>query len=68
MKIIRFFILTKLLILSLLSFASHAAFQQGVPPAGSDGGLIAVAAGTDKYIAVGLFTKVMQSSDGISWT
>jgi len=46
---------------------AHAVFQQGVAPSGDDGGLIAVAASDNKYIAVGIFSKVLQSNDGINW-
>lgn len=57
-------------LLTLLSFSApvFATFQEGTPPTGSDGGVLAVAAGSDKYVAVGLFSNTYHSTDGINWS
>jgi len=62
---------TKSLIFFVISFFisnyTLAAFQEGTPPAGADGGVGAVAASNSKYVAVGIFSKVMHSDDGVTW-
>jgi len=59
-----------LLLLASFIFSNSvsAVFQEGNVSADVDGGLLAVAASDSTYVAVGMFTKVLHSDDGINWT